>query len=219
MQICSTPIRLYGELPENTDHRTIHAAVCEYVNDNHIERSRIKSAATGIASSAVLHSLLIALDWPAYKTFEPRCREYLFIYTPDSSFTIDSTLAYGADRTQLCIRARHDIPSSQIIPGLSGRSIRLSEKELERVEEQGTDFSISASDRTTHSEVLLGLARFLNHDCNPNAKLIRSSAANWTVKTLRTVAAGEECTVSYGGFFFGPQNEDCKCSTCQSKAG
>ena len=65
---------------------------------------------------------------------------------------------------------------------------------------------------------LLGPARFVNHDCAPNAVLFDLSD-QWTVEVRATqnIQPCGEITVDYGPNYFGRGNGSCLCKTCENK--
>lgn len=83
-----------------------------------------------------------------------------------------------------------------------------------------TDYRYSLSllqiDRTVEY-LMLGPARFINHDCDPSARFVRKNANTVQVEAIADIAAGDEILVSYGEDYFGQANEFCLCKSCESK--
>lgn len=77
------------------------------------------------------------------------------------------------------------------------------------------DFSILHSTRMGGTCMLLGPVRFVNHDCNPNAKFITTNKDLINITTIRDIEIGEEITVQYADHYFGDDNEECLCQTCE----
>ena len=87
-------------------------------------------------------------------------------------------------------------------------------QEEEDFYEAGHDFSILHSSRLDSMCLFLGPARFVNHDCSPNGTFV-TQGTSVSIATTRPVKPGEEITVFYSPDYFGPNNADCLCATCQ----
>ncbi|WWC86217.1 uncharacterized protein L201_001090 [Kwoniella dendrophila CBS 6074] len=79
------------------------------------------------------------------------------------------------------------------------------------------DFSIVWSGLKRCYQLFLGPARFINHDCNPNVELLRQGKYV-TFRVLKPIRVGDELTTFYGGDYFGRNNIECLCLTCEQKA-
>ena len=78
------------------------------------------------------------------------------------------------------------------------------------------NFSIVFSSRKKTQSIFLGPARFANHDCDANARLISTASNLMVVIALRRINRGdEEITVSYGEDYFGDGNRECLCASCE----
>ncbi|KAK0547240.1 histone lysine methyltransferase Set9 [Tilletia horrida] len=76
------------------------------------------------------------------------------------------------------------------------------------------DFSVIRSAQKGCSQLLLGPARFVNHDCNPNAEFYRTGTSI-SFRVLRPIAPKEEITCFYGANYFEWENAECLCETCE----
>ncbi|KAI4134532.1 MAG: hypothetical protein LQ347_001432, partial [Umbilicaria vellea] len=77
------------------------------------------------------------------------------------------------------------------------------------------DFSIVMSSRKRTPSLFLGPARFANHDCNANARLVTSGTEGMQVVAVRDIEVDEEITVTYGEDYFGLRNCECLCRSCE----
>lgn len=78
------------------------------------------------------------------------------------------------------------------------------------------DFSIIRSTRRNVTQVLLGPARFVNHDCEPNAAF-HKTGPSMTFRAVRPIRPNEEILVLYGEHYFGTDNCECLCATCEKR--
>ena len=77
------------------------------------------------------------------------------------------------------------------------------------------DFSIVVSSRNKCTSLFMGPARFANHDCGANARLVTKGQAGIEIIACRAIDADEEITVTYGENYFGEDNCECLCHTCE----
>ncbi|KAH4215252.1 hypothetical protein HBI18_254530, partial [Parastagonospora nodorum] len=88
-------------------------------------------------------------------------------------------------------------------------------KQEEYLTSTDNDFSLVVSSRRNTCSLLLGPVRFANHDCNANARLAAVGRTGVEVISVNRICRGDEITVSYGDDYFGKDNEECLCSTCE----
>lgn len=149
--------------------------------------------------------------------FERHLRKYINIYLPDCSFEVATTTRYTITTAEACVKARRFIRRGEIIKYLSGIQVEMSEKEEEELSSR-TDFSIVISSRRKRPSLFLGPARFANHDCHSNAKLNTSGPHGIHIVACKDIEVGDEITVTYGEDYFGIDNRECLCATCESMA-
>lgn len=154
------------------------------------------------------------------------CLLYLSIYLPECKFEIDATDRYSfkpkhqqPDSTcdketphlEGCVVARQLIEKGQPIPHLNGWLAEL-EDDSDECFPNETDFSIINTGN--ESNLLLGPARFVNHDCNPNCAFSRKGK-QISIRSIKEIHIGQELTVAYAKNYFGSNNKECRCVTCE----
>ena len=80
------------------------------------------------------------------------------------------------------------------------------------------DFSVTISCRTKDHQLWLGPAAYMNHDCVPNCKLRATGTTNRSsavYEIIQDVEPGQEIFIHYGNNFFGVDNCQCECQTCE----
>ncbi|KAK4502190.1 hypothetical protein PRZ48_005615 [Zasmidium cellare] len=147
--------------------------------------------------------------------FVRHLRKYINMYQVDCPFEVGTTNRYTIATAEACVVARKHIRKGESIKCLSGIQVELSEEEEEELN-QGTDFSIVISSRRKRPSLFLGPARFANHDCKSNATLNTTGPHGIHIVARKDIEVGEEITVNYGEDYFGEDNRECLCNTCES---
>lgn len=138
------------------------------------------------------------------------------IYLPDCPFEVSSTNRYTITTHEASIVARRFIKRNETIKYLSGIQVLITPEEEAALSDRKKDFSIVVSSRSRMSSLFMGPARFANHDCGANAKLVITSQATIDIVAVRHIEVGEEITVTYGDNYFGDGNCECLCQTCEN---
>ncbi|KIO17451.1 hypothetical protein M407DRAFT_39379, partial [Tulasnella calospora MUT 4182] len=157
--------------------------------------------------------------------FATHASRYFELYLPSGSIEIASTSRYSwkTGKKELCVLATVPLSPGQTVRELKGSLADLTpaeDEELRRTDRRQSetgisrDFSVIHSKQKRCSQLFLGPARFVNHDCNPNCELIRDGRYI-TFRVIRPIAPGEEVTGWYGEDYFGDGNCDCLCETCE----
>ncbi|WFD18310.1 [histone H3]-lysine(4) N-trimethyltransferase [Malassezia caprae] len=133
-------------------------------------------------------------------------------------------------RTDLCVVALREFQPNELITYCTAALKDLSAAEDEALREEAAsaraadvrdgrvrpqrDFSIIRSSSRKCSQLLLGPARFINHDCEPNAEF-RRSGHQLSIRCIRPIKRNEEITTYYGDNYFEWGNRECMCATCE----
>ncbi|TPX19044.1 uncharacterized protein E0L32_011288 [Thyridium curvatum] len=147
--------------------------------------------------------------------FRRHMRRYMNLYLPDCPFEVSSTNRYTIFTHEASITARRFIKRNETIKYLCGIQVVITPEEEKEISRRKKDFSIVVSSRSKSTSLFMGPARFANHDCGANAKLMTSGTAGMDIVATRDIAVGEEITVTYGESYFGEDNCECLCQTCE----
>lgn len=148
--------------------------------------------------------------------FRQHLRRYMQIYLPDCPFEVSSTNRYTVTTHEASIVARRPIKRNETVRYLSGIQVVITPEEEEVLSSRKKDFSIVVSSRNRMASLFMGPARFANHDCGANAKLVITGQAGIDIVAIRRIEVGEEITVTYGENYFGENNCECLCQTCEN---
>ncbi|KAJ5750763.1 hypothetical protein N7533_007791 [Penicillium manginii] len=147
--------------------------------------------------------------------FRRHLRKYIQMYHPDSPFEVTTTNRYLITQAEAALCARKFIKAGQEIKYLSGTLVSMTKEEETDLGLTRKDFSVVMSSRRKTASFFLGPARFANHDCDANGRLVTRGTEGMAIMTTRDIHEGEEITVSYGEDYFGIDNCECLCSTCE----
>ena len=140
------------------------------------------------------------------------------MYTCDCPFEVASTNRYTIFTQEACVVARQRIKKGETVKHLSGTLVPITVEEEKDLDLTKRNFSIVMSSRKKTPSIFLGPARFANHDCDANGRLVTRGTDGMEVVAARNIEVGDEITVSYGEGYFGPNNEECLCHTCEMAA-
>ena len=147
--------------------------------------------------------------------FLEHLRLYIDLWRTDTPFEVSTTNRYARDLIESKVTARDMISRGHYVKGLSGTMVMLSEQEAEGLVNANKAVSLVQLNQKQRW-FFLGPARFVNHDCHPNAKLVfDADRRSISVKVIEDIKPGQEITVGYGKNFFGPGNIECLCVSCE----
>ncbi|KAF2015383.1 hypothetical protein BU24DRAFT_176734 [Aaosphaeria arxii CBS 175.79] len=142
---------------------------------------------------------------------------YVKIYMSDCPFEVTTTNRYTIFEHEASITARRVIKPREEIKYLTGVRVAMTQEEEKKIELARKDFSMVISSRKKTRSLFLGPARFANHDCDANARLSTTGHDGMQIVAIKHIDAGEEITVSYGEDYFGENNEECLCKSCEER--
>ena len=147
--------------------------------------------------------------------FKRHMRKYINMWLPDCPFEVNTTNRYTIVTHEADATARRFIKKGETIKYLCGNLVAMTSEEEKDLDLTRRDFSIVMSSRKKTPSLFLGPARFANHDCNANARLVTTGADGMQVVAARDIGVGDQITVTYGEDYFGIGNCECLCMTCE----
>lgn len=147
--------------------------------------------------------------------FRAHLLRYTYMYSPDAPFEVSTTNRYLVDTHEAAVTARAEISRGEVIRHLTGVQVPLTKDEEKTLDLTRRDFSVVVSARKRTVSLFLGPARFANHDCDANARLRTCGNRGMEVIAVKDIKLGEEITVTYSEDYFGVDNKECLCATCE----
>lgn len=180
-----------------------------------IERNAAKAETELLALSGIRKFFEALKTEKQEEDFLRHLRRYINMYLPDCPFEVSSTNRYTLVTHEAAVTARKRIKKGETIKYLCGIQVIMTKDEEEEINSRKRDFSIVLSSRNKCAMLFLGPARFANHDCAPNARLMTTGFNGMEVIAARDIEVGDEITVSYGTQYFGEDNCECLCKSCE----
>ncbi|KAI2642844.1 hypothetical protein GGS21DRAFT_499903 [Xylaria nigripes] len=211
-------------IPKNRPSYRPSRGVTEEEITNIIQSHLIVDPNLEVAESKLLAIGALRRFYNALKTPKEQCdfrahlQRYMRIHLPDCPFEVHSTNRYTIYNHEAAITARKYIKRGQPIKYLSGIQVMITATEDNELAKRKKDFSIVISSRNKCAALFMGPARFANHDCNANARLVINGQAGIEIVATRNIYVGDEITISYAANYFGVDNCECLCKTCEDKA-
>ncbi|EEB06106.2 histone lysine methyltransferase Set9 [Schizosaccharomyces japonicus yFS275] len=190
--------------------------VIELIQNHIINKFDLDAAVEAFFSIPRIKKVYDYLDDSLAQEFVRHAKLYLLLYAVNCEFEIASTDRFiGSKKSEASAISIKDLDAGYELHDLCGTIIKLTPAEEKRLGDD-KDFSVLHSSRLRSMCLFLGPARFVNHDCDANCMFRISGRKVW-LQTVRPVRAGEELTTYYSSRYFGPNNRDCLCESCERK--
>lgn len=185
-----------------------------YPTKNAVE---LKYTSSGVFEDAaqIVKASLSSVKVDGYLShFKRHAKRYLSMYLPKAGYEIDRTYRYkDFDKIEGRLCATKLWKAGDEIKAINGFIAELSD--ADEVSLASRDFSVMFSSKRGKMCLFTGPARFMNHDCVPNCKFIPLFRQEISFKIIKDIAVGEELTTFYGADYFGDENCECLCATCE----
>lgn len=146
---------------------------------------------------------------------------FLKFWDPKSGFTVRECARYSKEENRgAAIYATRRFKNGEEIKGLKGCSAPMTDEQYEQLVIPGkNDYSIligfpRRNGPHRHS-LWLGPAAYINHDCRANCEIDHRIDNKVVIRATRDIEANEELLMFYGSQFFGVDNCECECRTCE----
>ncbi|KAG2171776.1 hypothetical protein INT43_008156 [Umbelopsis isabellina] len=189
----------------NNDHRRPRipsGKVLDIIQRNVLIKGKLNDAVTEFLSMEYFKGYLANKTPRQQQEFVQHMKRYLSMYLPNAGYEISETKRYSTlKRAEACVLATKDWYVGDELRLCTGAIACLNAKEDAELKQGQRDFSVMYSTRKGCSCLFLGPARFFNNGI--------------TFKLTKNVACGEELTTYYGKHYFGENNCECRCVTCE----
>ena len=199
-------------------------------------RVHIKEILDGVNSSRDFNKVvdqLLNLEWTKVVTrnmndqdkeiLKTHLVRYLEAFqTENAEYKIEKTYRYAREGYQGAkIVAGKEVKKGAKISSLRGATAPISPEQEKALGDRGVDTSCVIWSQVSKSQLIIsGPTCFINHDHDPNCKffvLPKGKEREICFEATRRIKEGEEMTIDYGSSYFGRDNKDCQCLTCEEQ--
>ncbi|XP_050441961.1 histone-lysine N-methyltransferase KMT5B-B [Adelges cooleyi] len=185
------------------------------VIDNFIQNQDVKKAFESLWNKDYIPASLYKES--CKKMVKDHLERYIGMFYSDSGFRIEPCHRYSLENkvgAKVCATKHWD--KDDVIKRLVGCVAELTEQEEDDILQVGkNDFSVMFSCRKKCAQLWLGPAAYINHDCRANCRFVANDKGTACVKVLKDIKPGEEITCFYSANFFGENNANCECVSCE----
>ncbi|CAF2745873.1 unnamed protein product [Rotaria sp. Silwood2] len=170
-----------------------------------------------VTSIGTWYDHLLARKSPIQLTaFREHLYRFLHLFNKNSGVTLQPCYRYSTEKCGGKVVATKAWAVNDKIEMLIGCIAELSPEEEHAFLKPGVnDFSVMYSCRKKCSQLWLGPAAYINHDCRANCKFVATGLSSAYIHVLRPIEIGDEITCCYGSDFFGDNNSLCECHSCE----
>ncbi|CAH8576848.1 unnamed protein product [Heterobilharzia americana] len=162
---------------------------------------------------------IVKRSWSVDPRFKDHVNRYLLLFDDRSGIEIRPCWRYASENhIGAAIFATRDWSKGSRINTLVGCIAELKHhEEAAFLKHHKNDFSVMYSSRKNCSQLWLGPAAYVNHDCHPNCEFtINCDAdARMSLEAKMDIKCGDEIFIYYGRHFFDTNNGACECFTCE----
>ena len=150
------------------------------------------------------------------KELESHLEKYLLGLTDEREFALVKTTRYAMEGYEGAkILAKKEVEKGKKIETLLGKTAAIREDQEEMLRNRGVDTSCIIKSQKSLL-IVNGPVCFINHDCRPNCQFYRLPSGDICFVAKRKIKLDEELTMDYGAGYFGRNQKNCQCQTCES---
>uniref|UniRef100_A0AA85IRU4 [histone H4]-N-methyl-L-lysine(20) N-methyltransferase n=1 Tax=Trichobilharzia regenti TaxID=157069 RepID=A0AA85IRU4_TRIRE len=162
---------------------------------------------------------IVKRSWSIDPRFKEHINRYLLLFDDRSGIEIRPCWRYASENHMgAAIYATKDWAKGSRISTLVGCIAELKHhEEATFLKQHKNDFSVMYSSRKNCSQLWLGPAAYVNHDCRPNCEFTTNcdADARMSLEAITDIKSGDEIFIYYGTNFFDTNNAACECFTCE----
>uniref|UniRef100_A0A0N5BHE3 [histone H4]-N-methyl-L-lysine(20) N-methyltransferase n=1 Tax=Strongyloides papillosus TaxID=174720 RepID=A0A0N5BHE3_STREA len=191
--------------------------ICYNLLRKYLENFNVFRTLEGIFLLPSMKNFCLKMDSKRLTELRNHIHRYLMLFQPISGISIQKCFKYSKEKfLGAKLVATRKFKANEQINMLYGVVKPLTEEQLKKDIKSGVnDFSIMISDRNEKQILWLGPGSFLNHDCNSNVKFDCRGIHTVVLIATKNIEIGEELYLNYGENYFGENNKECQCETCE----